>query len=282
MRSTLVSFLNDWSPPILLRNAIFLYNRLAFLSYAEKTILQKNITLKNAALRKRAFLLATGPSVRQEDLKALAGEDCYSVSNFFLHEDINLISPQIHFFAPYHEPLILKNYVEWLQQADMMLPNTTRICLGHSTRQIVQEFNLFPDREIYYLYLANVGYRNLKAIDLTRPVLAPYTGPLMILPVLLYMGYKVIYLIGCDHTVLRDYKRTIKNFYRPSADVRKNATDVNAWDGIIDSHLHSLSVLNQYNVYKKLLDNISIVNLSQDSWLDIFEVDTLDRVMSKR
>ena len=83
--------------------------------------------------------------------------------------------------------------------------------------------------------------------------MGPQTGPLMILPVLLYMGYKEIFLVGCDHTVLRDYRKTINNFYNNQSDIRVNATDENSWDGIIDSHKQSMNVFVQYEMYKKLL-----------------------------
>jgi len=41
---------------------------------------------------KRAFLLAASSSSKQENLKLLAGEDCFSISNFYLHYDIRIIN----------------------------------------------------------------------------------------------------------------------------------------------------------------------------------------------
>ena len=56
------------------------------------------------------------------------------------------------------------------------------------------------------------GYPAGDGVDIMKPVLAPQTGPIMALPVLLYMGYSEIYLLGCDHTEMRDYKRPCKIF----------------------------------------------------------------------
>lgn len=103
---------------------------LKFMSYPNKKLLGKNICLKTKGRGKVAFLLATGPSVKNENLKVLAGKDCYSASNFFLHEDIKTINPKFHFFAPYHEPLILENYIEWLRKGDRDLPAETKIFLA--------------------------------------------------------------------------------------------------------------------------------------------------------
>lgn len=250
------------------------------MSYPNKELLGKNIRLKNTGKGKVAFLLATGPSIKNENLKILAGEDCYSASNFFLHEDIKTINPKFHFFAPYHEPLILENYIEWLRKGDRELPAETKIFLGHRACDMVREYNLFANREVYYLYLSQSAC-SIKA-DLTKPILGPQTGPLMILPVLIYMGYEKIYLLGCDHTVLRDYKKTTTHFYNADKDIRINANDAAAWGSIILEHKANLNVFAQYDFYKKMIEqneNINVINLSSDSWLDIFDFGSLKEVM---
>lgn len=254
-----------------------------YLLFTNKKILKNNKKLKDAGSNKRAFLLATGPSIKHQNLKLLAGEDCFSVSNFFLHDDINVINPKIHFFAPYHKPLILENYVDWLRQADKILPKDTKICLGHTTKEIVDEYSLFSDREVFYIYLTKIKPNKLFSIDLTGPIMGPQTGPLMIVPVLLYMGYKEICLVGCDHTVLRDYKRTINNFYNKEKDLRINAIDENSWDDIILSHKSNINIFLQYQLYKKIANrkNIKIINLSDDTWLDIFPIINFDVFLKK-
>ena len=261
----------NWLPPIVLRYLYRCTEELKFLSYSHKEILAKNEMLKGTGKGKRAFLLATGPSLKNENIKRLASEDCFSVSNFFLHEDINLIKPKFHFFAPYHEPMILENYVQWLAKADRELPPDTGVFLGHKGLDIVREFKLFPNREIYYLYLTSYPPRN--TVDITRCVLGPQTGPLMILPVLIYMGYKKIYLLGCDHTTLRDYKKTITNFYEEEKDVRIIKQGASIWASMIQEIKANLNIFLQYDFYKKITEDsgkTEIINISSDSWLDIF------------
>ena len=72
---------------------------------------------------------------------------------------------------------------------------------------MVREYNFFENCEVYYLYFSQSACS--RKVDLTKSVLSPQTGPLMIIPVLIYMGYEKIYLLGCDHTVLRDYKKRL-------------------------------------------------------------------------
>jgi len=266
------NLLHNWMAPVMLDRLYQLKELIEFGLFSNKELLHYNRTLEGVKKGKRAFLIATGPSIKNEDLSFLFGEDCYSVSNFYLHNDIASISPKYHFFAPYHKPMVLSNYVDWLHQADRMLPSSTNIFLATKNSWLIQKYNLFPKRNVNYIYL---GVTKIKGkVDLLKPMMGPQTGPLMILPVLLYMEYSEIYLLGCDHTVLRDYKKPITHFYANEGDIRTASSDEKAWEGIIESHRYSLNVFLQYEYYKELNEryyHANIVNISGDSWLDSFE-----------
>ncbi|MCR3757808.1 hypothetical protein KYB31_02205 [Clostridium felsineum] len=258
------------------------YRLIEYYNFNEnQKLLGKNLVYKNSGINKRAFLLATGPSIKLEDLKKLEGEDCYSVSNFFLHKDLEVISPKIHFFAPYHKPLILENYIEWLEISDSKLPKSTNICLEISNRRFIEDFKIFKDRKVNYVRFTDNPSK--KEVDLTLDMLGPQTSPIMVLGMLIYMGYEKIYLLGCDHTVLRDYGKVTKNFYEKNEDMRKNSTDSKAWFGIIEYLEATKKMFLQYKFYKEMIENkgISIVNLSRDSWLDLFPFDVLDNVIKR-
>jgi hypothetical protein len=270
-------------PPLIFEKLRQSGGLMQFYSSPYRKVVAESRKLHGQGRGRRAFLLATGPSLKHEDLTRLAGEDCFSVSNFYLHESIDVIRPRIHFFAPYHPPLILENYVDWLREADARLPGETAICLAHPGYNLVLQHRLFPQRTIHYLYFST-NYTP-KTIDLGQPILAATTGPLMILPVLIAMGYETIYLLGCDHTVLRDFGRTITHFYDRGKEMRKNASGEGVWINIIESHLRSLMVFQQYGYYRDILaqhysGRARIVNLSTDSWLDLFPFDRLDHVLT--
>ena len=274
--------LQDCLPPFIYRWLLRTISDLRFAVYPRKDILQKNKQLKNIGRGNRAFLLATGPSIKQENLKLLEGEDCFSMSNFFLHNDLHLINPKMHSLGFYHPPIILETYVEWLRLADRTLPPRTKIVLGQSTYDIVQKFGLFPERDVYYLYLY-LATPKRGCVDLLRPVLGPQTEPLLLLPLMIYMGYERIYLLGCDNTTLRDYKKSITNFYSPDQDIRKNATDqkrdvVNDIEAEIRANLICFE---QYKYYRDIVagTSTSIINLSVDSWLEMFPFDRLENIM---
>lgn len=241
-------------------------------------IVKKNTELQGQGKGKVAFLLATGPSIKEQNLKLLAGQDCYSLSNFFLHEDLAIINPKYHFFAPYHKPLVLENYIEWLKLADQKLPSETAIFLGWQDQKMIQSAKLFQNREVRYLNFVPI---KKPIINIAHSTFAPQSGPLMILPVLLYMGYETIYLVGCDHNVLRDYKKHIRHFYPQDNDLRLNAS--NGWESSILKTMKSeYFMFEQYNQYFELARTagIKIINLSKDSWLDIIPIQNFDTTVS--
>ena len=269
-------------PPFLYQSLLNWKAQFEFNIKADKKLLANNAILENSAKGKRAFLLATGPSINSQDLSILKGEDCFSLSNFFLHKDLQTIKPKFHFFAPWHWPLEKDNFYGWMKQGDETLPPETKIFLGDSDADELKKRGIFKNRSTYFLHFNS--HASVGKIDITKPILGPQTGPLMVLPVLINMGYEKIYLLGCDHTILRDYKKTVKNFYDSKLDVRKNATDANSWKNDIIYSLHNtLNVFLQYQKYKEAIEkhypNTKIINLSNDSWLDLFEFDSLENVL---
>lgn len=230
-------------------------------------VVKKNKELQGLGKGKVAFLLATGPSIKEQDLKLLAGQDCYSLSNFFLHEDLAIIKPKYHFFAPYHKPLILENYIEWLKLADQKLPKETCIFLGWQDHKMIQDAKIFQNRKIRYLNL--IPLKNVSA-NIASSIIPPQSGPLMILPVLMYMRYQTIYLIGCDHNVLGNYKNHVQHFYNQDQETRLKAS--NDWHpSILQAMKNEYAMFEQYAQYYDLAKKSStqIINLSHDSWLDI-------------
>jgi hypothetical protein len=272
-------------PPFLFDFMLFGFGVAKDLAHPDlMNLIKKNCVLKNNGSGKRAFLLATGPSIKSQDLSLLKGEDCFTSSNVFLHEFINEINPKFHFFAPYHKPLILSNYLAWMNQADRMLPKSTKIFLATESEALVKKHNLFKHREIFYLNFGHDFSRT--TVDITKTIMAPQSVPLMVLPVLIYMGYSEIYLVGCDHTVLRDFKRNVTHFYNSKKDLRKNSSDKNTWGDIIKTHETSMQVFVQYKFYKDILLNsqnkIKIINLSNDSWLDLFDFKKFSSILKNK
>lgn len=250
-----------------------LHDWVVFQGHRGREVLAENRRWKGTGRGKRAWVLATGPSIKQQDLSLLRGEDCFSVSNFFLHDQLAVISPKAHFFAPYHPPLIRENYLDWLAKADAALPKETVVVLGLSDRAMIESRGLFAARRKVFLAL---GARRFRNIDCEKLMPTVQTGPQMILGFLIYAGYREIYLLGCDHDALRNYGATVENFYPPTADVRVNAISGAGWLPVIE---HLQTQINAFRIYEKfMLSNpeVRLYNCSPSSWLRFTKMPSAD------
>jgi hypothetical protein len=285
MVSKKLEIIQYYFPPFFVEYGLYFRDIIKdFLNPDFKKLIKKNIELKNKGKGKRAFLIATGPSIKKQNLALLKGEDCFTVSNMFLHDDIKKINPKFHFFAPYHKPLILSNFVGWLRQADKKLPKNTKIFLGTESEKMVKKYKLFKNREIFYLKKGSNYSR--KRVDLTKTIMPYSSVPLMVLPVLIYMGYKEIYLVGCDNNRLKDYSSgKAQHFFENSKDFRKNASSGKIWSGGIIKILISFrNNLCQYLFYANLAKKnyeTKIFNLSDESWIECFNKKKFDKIKFK-
>jgi hypothetical protein len=245
-----------------------------FFKYPHKDLLKKNLIFKDVGLGRRAFILATGPSINMDNLSVLEGENCYSVSNFFLHKDIEKINPLLHFFVPYHKPLTFKSYIDWMRLADQKLPPKTSIVLGHTSYETVKKYKLFPKREIFYLYCDAKIYPK-KKVDLTKTIIQPQSVIQLVLPVLLYMKYSEIYLMGCNH-------KFDHHFYDKEEDVRRILAPTNKTLSTAESFFHSTKNFSKTHLhYKNIAENYGnskIINLSRPTPITLFPFSTLKKV----
>ena len=246
-----------------------------------KKIIKRNSYLKKKRTKDSAFLIATGPSLKKENLKLLKGQDCFTLSNAFLLNEINTINPLLHFFAPHHAPISRNSFYKWLIQSDKKLPKKTDIVMSYDDKSFKNE-KLYKSRNIFYLKIS----KNIKKFhtNIKKPLPKFQTGSLMVLPVLINMGYKKIYLLGCDHNQLKNFNSKIDNFYSEKKDLRftTGKNKLNSHFLKLDKELKaSLEVYNQYLEYKKIAKdmNVQIINLSKNSWIDIFNFNNLKKII---
>jgi hypothetical protein len=269
----------NYFPIFLLKFLINIYFNL----FIKKRLSSNLSLLKNSKRGKRGFLLATGPSVNKENLKILKNEDCFSLSNFHLHKDINIINPLFHFIAPYHKPVNYKAHIKWLKVIDLTLPPNTQIVLSEKDRELVFKEKIFTNRHVYYLFFSK--YIDLKKeLDLTKPLPHLQSSFLMILPFMIYMGYKKIYLLGCDFDRLKSYGEVTKDFFSLNKDYKKKKDSRNVWHWSFDlvqelqNHINVLNLLKLYFNYA-IRKNIKIINLSKNSWIDLFPKKKLKEII---
>lgn len=237
----------------------------------EKNLLKINRQFRNLHRDRRCFILATGPSLKTQDLRLLKDDLCIAVSNFFVHPDFSYINPAYYCVAPYHLPITEIAWHKWLHQLDSSTSDTTFFFdLADYERNLSE--GLFSSRDKGWLQMKGNWESVYEGIELTRAVPRPQSVSVMALMIAIYMGCPEIYLLGCDHDwILHLHEST--HFYEERDHVLKSE-GYNEWFNA-DFKVEFNSNMRLWSQYERLSQlarsrSINIYNATNGGLLDVF------------
>jgi hypothetical protein len=244
---------------------------------AKRSYLPENVEYKDTYKQgERCFILATGPSIKEEKLNLLKGEACISVSNFFVHEMFNELHPIFHVFAPLHLPLTAKEYKSWLKEAISHTNSDIKFVACHNDFNIINDGGLNnTNKFLYYITGGDFPINFVKGIPPIQTVvhIAIYLA--------IYLGFKEIYLLGVDHSWILHYGES-RHFYEEHQHklVQLNYSEWIEED--IGKEFESNAIL--WQIYRKIRtyaheNDIRIINLTKNSLLDIFPKMNLNEII---
>ncbi|MDD1427164.1 hypothetical protein MEO94_22330 [Dolichospermum sp. ST_sed9] len=214
-----------------------------------KKLVAENSKFKNIHHGERCFILATGPSIKTQDLGCLQGELCIGVSQFFLYKDIKIISPKYHVLAPSHHPFNFDDLGKIFDGLMRSYGDDVTCFLGYtpyifSNYRFIEKYTQYKNNNQYFIDYSmsqSLDESNYCDDDIWRIDKKPFSIRTVIysaIQVAVYMGCKEIYLIGCDHDYLNDTSRvTNHHFYKEE-------------DGVSDAeHLSSFTTERWFGEY---------------------------------
>ncbi|NII29553.1 hypothetical protein HB364_31025 [Pseudoflavitalea sp. X16] len=252
-----------------------------YLSYlSQRRHILHNTALKDKYKDQRVFILATGPSIKQQDLRLLQHEKCIAVSNFFVHEDYKTIAPFLHVFASTHAPLTEQQIVSWFKEADEKIPGTSTVLLALHDKQYCDRHRIFQTKDHYY-YLSKFG--NFP-VNLAHNLPSYQTVVQLAIYAAIYMGFTEINLLGVDHSWILHYGES-RHFYEE----KEHKFTQNGYSEWIDDHLGDefKKYVILWEQYEEIIRNyknsgIAIYNLSPESLLDLFPKKAFSQALSKK
>lgn len=173
-----------------------------------KAELKKNTQFKNIHKGKRCFILGNGPSLKKEDLSLLRNEYVFTVNQANRNEYFPYIKSNYHFWADPDFFVIDINKEEDLELLHVMKSVNTKdnipICFFPiEQRKFVEKFGLAKDLRIHYFYSCLIFYDGYKKdVNYSKIVPSFSTVVQWCITMAIYMGFKEIYLLGCDNTGL--------------------------------------------------------------------------------
>jgi len=216
--------------------------------------------LKNKHKDERCFIVATGPSLKIEDLEKLKKEVTFSMNSICLAFDETEWRPTYYGIQGIHVFNQLKKYIEKIDVQCKFIGDTIPI----------QKMN--SEDYVYPLNLLNHArqhkkYKTKFSNDAFAVVYDGYSITYSLIQIAVFMGFNEIYLLGVDCNYSSDMNHHFKEY------------------GHVDPTfaIAGEKMISAYKEAKKYADknNIKIYNATRGGMLEIFERVDLDIVLSK-
>jgi len=263
------AFIKNWLiPPSLFE----ILNNLKFkLVNQEIKALDEN-DLKDCEKGKRCFIVGTGSSIQEQNLKLLKDEIVIGVSGLFKHKHIEILSPKYYVNPPIfksHSQYYEKNeFMQYLRDMDAALSDNTIMFFDRSDKKHITDNNIFEKKKIFWVNYSS--WKNKKKINLklsNMPSIWSVSESAIQIAILL--DFKEIYLLGFDHNWFEGNFIYFTNDYLNNFDLKK----VQKIDNSVDSEFQMRRHAQIFDKYKKLYtlkENIYNANANANSYVDTF------------
>jgi hypothetical protein len=230
-----------------------------------------NILKKNKSLitkKDTCFVIGNGPSIKNIDLTLLKSSDTFSV-NFFYKSGITK-----DFSATYH---MMIDEVFYTDENLAYLVDTynqkkdTKFIFRHHAYKVLKDANFNFDNA-YFTYQKLFPYGDFLKLDLTKNMTACINVIISCIQCAIYMGYKKIYLVGCDFNSYATMKPA--HFYQSNQNGRViSMGEELKYYSLAHFHLYALQKYAEKH-------DIKILNATEGSLIDAFEEIKFDQIFS--
>lgn len=243
--------------------------------HQSQVIFDHNLNLKDNHTRDRCFIVASGPSINEQDLKLLKNEIVIGVSGLFVHKDISVFSPKYYVLPPiftHHGELYEKNkFLNWLKDMDSQLNNETTMFIDINDKITIEENNLFRQKTIHWTHHAKWNEEPIENMNLSFiPEILSVSESAISCAI--YMGFRETYLLGVDHNWFNnglyhhfDDKKYLSHFNRNE----KELIHKFKLDSEFQMRRHA-KIFKKYKELLKLNKNIYNANADLNSYVDVF------------
>ena len=268
-------------PPLLLEYIKDFRNYFFFQKY--KLFIKKNHILKDKHLDKRCFILGSGPSIKNQNLKLLKNEIVFALNNFYVHHDFNEIvsgdSEKYYMTAPIHRPQTQNEWEAWFSDMEKKIPENVSMIFGlnrekTNIKYILNKNNFFTQQKKYWYFTGkdvNEFYVfDWKDLDIARMIWISETVSIYAIIFAIYMGFSEIYLLGMDHNYICNKEKDFRFYENGIHQKNEEERILKGSSGIKHMSKGLYKIFNQYELIK-INTSRKIFNISNNSILDIFD-----------
>lgn len=236
-----------------------------FFKFKIRKLVRKNISFKDRHLGQRCFIIGTGPSINEltnNEVDTLKNEIVFAVNSFYKSDKLNPIIPAYYsLFDNYYWDensafkSAFKEIAEKYNRRSIFLTN-------YKAQQLVDELNL--DEQQVFLYskiypLKHIDYNLTENMHITMNVVS--TSIL----VAIYMGFKEIYLLGCDYN---SFATTVTTHCYDDSD--EDEVEIKNRLGFLLKFYHLTTEFHYLIARLAKLKSIKVINITNGSLLDAY------------
>ena len=180
-------------------------------------ILSQNERFRNIHAGERCFILGNGPSLRDVDLSLLADEFVFTVNNFAFVDGFEKAKTNVHLWmdlAYFNARNDVKLEKEKLMSSYTKIATQHPICfVDIRGLPFIKQNKLDETLQINYLSpgINSIASNNPLYIDISKPITGFYNVIHYAIVIAIFMGFKNIYLLGCDATGILETVNFILN-----------------------------------------------------------------------
>jgi hypothetical protein len=221
---------------------------------------------KNKFIGQRCFVIATGPSLTMEDLDKIKNEYSFSMNNISKAYDRTSWRPK---FCMVQDEYVYETFEKELERQFEDDDSVTIIVSNsiHKKFKSARKYKSVPVHFLDHKIYRKKGYGQVKfSKDCYSIIYDANSVVFSVLQLACYMGFKEIYLLGCDCNYLQE-KHNFSEY-----DLKDNSIDyASAGNKLISSHYK----------FKKFADSlgVKVVNCTRGGMLEVYPRMNLDEVI---
>lgn len=238
-------------------------------NFRNKSILDKNKELKNKYLGERCFIIGLGPSINQQDLTKLKNEYVFACNHFYLHRQLNIIKPAFYSLI---EPIILNDsfreevFPKTIERINFYASKNNKavFLFNIQYKKYIEDNNLFSGNNVYY-FLFSGSISNRMNLDMSKPNPSGTGSIFFLLSLAKYLGFKAIYIIGCDYDYI--LTKDEKHFYKEEISCSSLKGETNL---VLAKHLYTY--LKRMDIMNKCIqkEGVQVFNAGIGGMTDTF------------
>lgn len=255
-----------------------------------RKILTKNSLYKNKHKGERCFILGNGPSLNNINFSELSTEYIFTVNQLFKNPKFGELYTNYHiwsdpiFFDISSEERLDEEYVNEFYKVNTF--DNKPICfVPIQAKKYIGRFGIDKELNINYIHTCLTFFDGIKRYsDYAKLVPSFSTVVINTIQLAIYMGFKEIYLLGCDCTAIVAMIEKEQGKKVNSYAYTLSERDVKLVDTDFEKAFKSwMNIFHQYKWVNRICNsqNIKLANCTENSILNVIPYISLEKILGE-